>query len=78
MRGPPPQHRLPLAPLMAAARVDTHGELGQIVRQPREMICRYAAHGVPMFAADRMACRIGMHPASVWPEWFDIDVPVSA
>lgn len=72
MRGPPPQHRLPLAPLMAAARVDTPNELAAIVRCPRKTIYGYAVKGVPMLTADLFACRIGRHPCSVWTTWFDI------
>ncbi len=23
--------------------------------------------------ADRLACRLGVHPANIWPEWFNCD-----
>lgn len=75
MRGPPRQHRLPLAPLLAAAHVGTPGQLAEIVFRHPGLIYHYATDGVPMFAADKLACCIGLHPASIWPEWFEIEVP---
>lgn len=71
------QQRLPLEPLMAAARAN-HSELAEIVRRPRQSILRYATEGIPLLAADQMACRLGMHPSAVWPEWFDLALAVPA
>lgn len=25
------------------------------------------------YYADQVACRLGVHPSVIWPEWFDID-----
>lgn len=41
----------------------------------RRTIARWRAGGhLDVYDADRIACRIGLHPASVWPEWFTVDV----
>lgn len=73
--GPARQPRFPLAPLMRMARVETHNELGAIVRLDRKRIVRYAGTGIPLLVADEMACRVGVHPSAVWPTWFEIEVP---
>jgi hypothetical protein len=36
----------------------------------REMIRRYRRLGVDPFEADRLAVSLGMHPATIWPEWW--------
>ena len=33
-------------------------------------IAKYRARGVPFLQADRIACRIGVHPANIWPEYW--------
>lgn len=32
---------------------------------------RYRDEGVSELVADRLACKAGLHPATVWPEWVD-------
>ena len=32
-------------------------------------------HGLTDAEADRYACRLDLHPGSVWPDWWDIDIP---
>lgn len=37
-----------------------------------QTIDRWMRHGVPWYMADRIAIKIlGIHPAAIWPEWFD-------
>ena len=78
--------RYPLAPLAAAMRVELHRpgrptdndqadaglaaiakHLGIGHRWARRML----EHGLTDRQADRFATRIGMHPASIWPQWWD-------
>lgn len=33
-------------------------------------VAMYRAGGVPFLQADRIACRIGVHPANIWPEYW--------
>lgn len=33
-------------------------------------VSQYRASGVPFLQADRIACRIGVHPANIWPEYW--------
>lgn len=35
-------------------------------------------NGVPLWSADRAAVRLGVHPAAIWPEWFDLDTQEAA
>ena len=79
-------NRYPLEPLAAAMRVELHQpgrpvdnhqadaglaaiatRLGIGHRQAR----RCLHNGLTDRQADRFATRIGMHPASIWPQWWD-------
>ena len=62
--------RFPLAPLLVADKVDTYGELGDLLGITRRSVQRYADEGISLYGADRLACRLGMHPCLVWPEWW--------
>lgn len=33
----------------------------------------YSDDMMTTFHADRLACRLGVHPCVIWPQWFDID-----
>lgn len=35
-------------------------------------VAMYRAGGVPFLQADRIACRIGVHPANIWPEYWTL------
>lgn len=84
-----PLPRLPLEPLLAAARAaggrfvvtlgtpssrDDAFSLSWFARcigvQPRQVYRWRTEGGVPIYNADKAACRLGLHPALVWPEWF--------
>jgi hypothetical protein len=28
--------------------------------------------GIPLYSADQVACRLGMHPVDLWPDWYSI------
>lgn len=76
--------RYPLGPLAAALRIDLHQpgrppdgtdsgttelatHLGISPRNARALLQR----GLSDRQADRYATRIGQHPASIWPQWWD-------
>ena len=42
------------------------------IRSSHVAVARYRAGGVPFLQADRIACRIGVHPANIWPEYWTI------
>src|SRR5215469_8987929 len=46
---------------------------------PARMLIRYEAEGGFTFlAADRVAVALGVHPASLWPDWFDVSIAETA
>lgn len=71
------QIRLPAAPLKRELRRarrrygDTWDELAVRLRiSPRTLTRLLAARDVPEQTADRMACRLGLHPVLLWPrQW---------
>lgn len=34
----------------------------------------WTKHGLTPSAAERVANAVGLHPASIWPEWFDVRI----
>lgn len=51
----------------------THGNLSELALRsgysPRT-IHRWKTNGIPLHSADQLACRLGYHPANIWPDWF--------
>ena len=39
---------------------------------PLRTIQRWKTNGIPLYSADRLAIRLGVHPANIWPQWTDI------
>lgn len=84
--GPRPQRRFPTAPLetwlavrgVAATEQHPQGSQRGLARflgvDPGQWQ-RWRSEGVPTFAADRLACRAGLHPSLLWPDWFDEETP---
>jgi hypothetical protein len=68
-RGPAPQPRLPLEPLMRAAGADNQCHLARMTGAHRTAIARAAKDGITHWMADRWACAVGLHPVEVWPEF---------
>lgn len=60
--------RWPLAPLLAALGDKS---AAKTLRASGEEIERARREGIADVTADRWALRIGQHPASIWPDWFD-------
>lgn len=62
----------------AHARETAHAVIiGELVGLSARTIFRYKTDGVPLARADEIACRLGTHPALIWPEGFDLDIDVA-
>ena len=76
--------RYPLAPLAAHLGI-TLGQIGghqpgqnptgiaalaERLKLSPTMLYRLRHHGLSPDQADRLACRVGVHPAMIWPTWW--------
>lgn len=69
-------HRWPFEPVVAdCTKGDppTPAELAQLFDTDRNAIYRWASDGLTRFMADYVACRRGVHPSHLWPDWYDHD-----
>lgn len=69
------QTRLPVEPLIRAAGAENLNDLGAVLGIPpsaRRLRQWKAQGGIPYYTADSLAARLGMHPAQVWPEWWNL------
>lgn len=57
---------LPFAPLWEASGVETVSELARVCGVSYRQVERWKVFGVPARRADTLACRLGLHPVSVW------------
>jgi hypothetical protein len=81
-----PHPRLPAAPLkrvllrLQASESLTWDELADRVGVSQRQLCRIlAAKDLSEWVADRISCRIGLHPLLLWPkEWSRIGAPETA
>lgn len=84
-RGPKPQPRLPFEPLeqWIAVRYPRDENkytphlvanefVGDLVGVDRQTIHNWRQQGIPIYAADRAATRLGTHPTLIWPNWYRI------
>lgn len=70
-RPAPSGHRFDLKPLVAAAHVEHHGELAQVVGVSSRQVRRASQEGLSADTADRWAIAVGVHPSSIWgTEWW--------
>ena len=64
--------RFPFAPIEAVFRrrgIPIHDVMANAT------VWRYRQTGIPLYAADRWACRLGYHPANLWGEdWWTDDL----
>lgn len=65
----PAPARYPLADLAHAAGAADLADLARMLGITYRHACRLQAEGLSDDQADRYACRLGEHPAAVWPEW---------
>lgn len=78
--------RYPLAPLAVAMRIELHrpgrppdddqadaglSALAACIGVTPANASKLLARGLSDRQADRYATRVGMHPASIWPEWWE-------
>ena len=63
--------RWPLQPLFEAAGTSEYTELAYLTGFRTRTIHRWAAAGISDNNADRAAIALGLHPYTIWPEWFD-------
>jgi hypothetical protein len=78
------EERLPYAPLarfvgpmlqrtlhgrLQESEADQH-VIAEHVGLSSRTICRYVRDGIPLARADDIACRFGVHPSAIWPDWF--------
>ncbi len=68
MRLVPTEERYPLQPLLAALGCQT---INQARHRHGLQLWEYAERGLTEDHADRLAIRLGLHPAMVWPTWID-------
>lgn len=66
---PHPLVYLPLAPLWRAAGAETAQQLATAVGRSRKQVERWKKDGVPARHADALACALGVHVLSIWPNW---------
>jgi len=72
-RNGPPTHlfRWPLQPLFEAAGTSEFLELAYLTGFAARTVHRWAEAGLSDQSADRAAIALGLHPYTIWPEWFD-------
>lgn len=49
--------------------------LAELAGYSARAVHHWREHGISEPVADRIAISLGAHPATIWPEWFDIEVP---
>ena len=45
--------------------------MAELLGSTNTNVSRYRRKGMPVEVADRLAVRLGLHPAQLWPSWFD-------
>lgn len=69
------ERRYPIAPLAEALGGSVH-VVAQRLGLSGSTWQQYRDNGVSPGVADRLACRIGRHPAELWPDWPTDDSPL--
>ena len=59
-------HRFPLEAVPAS----NLSELSRRTGYPLRTIQRWRVDGIPYWSADRVAIRLGIHPALIWTDWY--------
>jgi hypothetical protein len=81
-KGPAPDRRLPVEPLLRHARraalvgvpcggAEPGDGLSKWLCCTNSQLSRWAREGIPMMSADRLASELGMHVLNVWPDAYD-------
>jgi hypothetical protein len=68
------QHRLPYQALERMFNGEiTAEDLAEVAQVNSGTIWNWKKHGIPEPQADKVAVRMGLHPASIWgDEWWDL------
>ena len=66
------QTRLPLRPLITAARAEGASDLARILDVPRRRVQEWNANGVPYYRADELAARLGHLAFELWPDFLPL------
>ena len=53
-----------------AIRVLNNSELARRTGYALRTIQRWNTTGIPLYSADRLAIRLGVHPSNIWSNWF--------
>lgn len=76
--GRTPFHRFPVAPAVTTASLRANvrfswKSFARVVEMDRGQLNRFRREGgfTPL-VADRVAVGLGMHPAEIWADWFDV------
>lgn len=80
----PSDARLPFEPLVPyieaqwrpisdkVSHISIHGKAQQVIGANRSNVHRWRRRGLTLDSADRCATALGLHPANVWPEWWEV------
>jgi lambda repressor-like predicted transcriptional regulator len=60
--------RFPLAAITGCNNSELARRTGFALRT----IQRWTTTGIPLYSADRLAIRLGVHPATIWTNWFTV------
>jgi hypothetical protein len=67
----PVQRRMAFEPVHALC--PSLSELAAITGVSRRSLTRWVKEGaIPIWSADRIACRLGKHPTELWEDWDDV------
>jgi len=50
------------------------GHIGELVEVSAKVIFQYRRRGVSYHQADRIACKLDIHPSLIWSDWWDEEV----
>ncbi len=65
------QRRFSAEALMVKLGSESQTAFARTCHVERNQMRRYLRDGFPETTADRIATRVGMHPAEVWPDWYE-------
>ena len=47
-------------------------ELARRTKYSVRTLHRWKHTGIPLYAADRIAIRLGVHPSQIWTDWYSV------
>ena len=77
MSGPAPARRFPIDQLIDVERYNNF-EIARQLDVSVQSVIRYKTHGIPEHSADRVATRMGLHPAVVWMDYYTLEESCNA